>query len=240
MTADIRTLWPFVFSALCLAFLFFIFTKGGGATLPLWEEGAAVESLSALGYAVAFCAFIWAGRRTRGLPRLWCWLWAFLSFVFCGEETSWLQSYLHYATPPEIAEENKQHEFNLHNLYIFQSYSMMGRSGFSLRNLLSAEILFDIGFTAYFLLLPLACLLPPLRRLAAFSGVPAPGLKFMCAAWIPIAPSVALTVITPHTGLTHDAVAEVREMFFAFTIGGFALLCARHARDSRRENRPDK
>lgn len=59
-------------------------------------------------------------RRWRSLPsRLigaWVAVWTLASFYFAGEETSWLQWQLGYATPEMFGRLNDQGEANLHNM----------------------------------------------------------------------------------------------------------------------------
>ena len=60
-----------------------------------------------------------AFRRRRELPSRWLGAWCALLAVgalyFAGEECSWGQNYLHWATPAQWSTINDQHETNLHN-----------------------------------------------------------------------------------------------------------------------------
>ena len=67
--------------------------------------------------AVAFGVMAWAGRRK--LPTPWLAGWSLLitlgALYFGGEECSWGQNYIHWATPEGWSRLNDQHETNLHN-----------------------------------------------------------------------------------------------------------------------------
>jgi hypothetical protein len=231
MKVDIRSHKPYAISAFCIAFILAVFFIGGEPTRKLWDEGTLVESNTALWYFLGCIVFGMAARKAHGLLKWWLWLWALMSVVFFGEETSWMQAYLNYATPEHIAAGNRQGEFNLHNLYIFQSYSVASEAG-GLKNLLSAEILFELGFLGYFLGLPVACLIPFFRRIAEKLKMPLPGLRFAIAVWAPVFLSVALTLLSAHGDPTRSAMAEIREMFFGIAIGAFSWLCWRQVKET--------
>lgn len=82
--------------------------------------------------------------------------WIIFSFFCFGEECSWLQRQIGYSVP-QVEENNKQGEFNFHNLEIFESKKLMSRDGkfqFDYRIFLTSQFLFLLGLFAYFLIIP--------------------------------------------------------------------------------------
>jgi hypothetical protein len=74
-----------------------------------WGE---VSAFGAAAIASALVAY-----RTRGLVGVAYGLLAVASLGAIGEELSWGQRLFHLTTPETLAEANRQHELNLHNLY---------------------------------------------------------------------------------------------------------------------------
>ena len=200
----------------------FIYIKGGADTQYLWREGLLVETISALGYAVGFTLFLYAFYKApKKKEALWFMFWALLCFICFGEETSWLQHYIGYATPEPLQEINTQEEFNLHNLNIFQSHSLSEELGW--KSFLTAQHLFQIGFLGYFLIFPLFCMIKPVRKLSETLYMPIPGICLMTFIWVPIIISVGLAVLSLDEPQTKRAMAELREMFFGLGMGMFAV-----------------
>ena len=80
-------------------------------------EGRLVENLTAawqLSAGVLLLIVAWLERRT--LPRLIYILGGILMLFFAGEEISWGQQLLGFATPNALADINYQNEFNIHNI----------------------------------------------------------------------------------------------------------------------------
>jgi len=106
---------------------------GGAGALALWEqafpasflawgageqgllEGAQVAILLAAGGIAVASLALPAARRSRALT-LWLALAAAGTLLVAGEEASWGQSYLHWATPEAWRAVNDQGETNLHNV----------------------------------------------------------------------------------------------------------------------------
>lgn len=217
---------PAAGAALAITILSTLFIIGVALAPPamlrmLQGEDGVVETVSALAYiAGLFFALRLAGL-TRGWSRAHWVMWAILCFTFFGEETSWLQHWIGYATPESVKAVNVQSEFNLHNLALFSPddrvFSGQGIS-FSWKFLMSAQHLFNIGFTAYFLLLPVVMLLRPIGNRMRRFGVPQIRLRFVATVWLPLIVSVALTITERSAEATKALIGETREMFFALTI----------------------
>lgn len=224
---SLKALWfSFGLAAAVLA----VFLAGGQATKAVWWKNGPVEVLSALGYLVGLVLATAGCARTSGPGRWHLAIWAAICFMCFGEETSWLQNLLGYATPGFIARHSAQGEFNLHNLDVFQGGAFAGAAGDGSLpgRLLKSQHLFQLGFLTYFLVLPLMVCAAAIRRLAVRLSVPYPDWQFVLCAWIPIGFSGALTLFS--SADTKVAIAELREMCYAATIAGFvALLVVRAA-----------
>jgi hypothetical protein len=200
-----------------------------------------VENASALAYVAGVGFAIAAARLAHGLERANWIMWAVLCVLFFGEETSWLQQWIGYATPEKVSAVNVQHEFNLHNLKIVSPDDRIfiaGSVAFSWRHFLSAQVLFDLGFTFYFLVLPVLALAAPVRSLMHRIGVPPIGLRLVAAVWAPIAVSIVLTVVNRSYESEKSLIAETREMFFAFAIMWFIVAGYYALRRARLRPRP--
>jgi hypothetical protein len=215
MKVDFSSYAPFALAFVLAAATLFVHVAGGAATVPLWQESGWFENISALGHFLGLCSFSYAAWISNGYSRLALCFWAALCLIFFGEETSWLQHQIGYATPPEVAQHNIQGEFNFHNLEF-----LLGPSG------LWTQILFFIGFTFYFLVMPVALkLVSSLGRVAA-SFLPIPGARLIVFIWAPILVSIAGTLLASDA-ITRRAIGETREMLFGISIGVFGLLTAR-------------
>ena len=224
MYIDFKNNYLFVIAALGVGLSIFIFIAGGQDTLHLWDEGHLVEIISELGFLFGFFAFLYLGIYVRNTAhKLWMFFWAALSILLFGEETSWLQHFIMYEVPENIAKINTQGEMNLHNLAFLQSYSLHGDNGLTLRNLLSAQNLFQLGFLTYFLVIPVMAKVRFVEALAAKLCVPMPGIKLILFIWMPIAVTIVLSLLSLQDPVTKSAMAETREMFYGLGIGMFAL-----------------
>jgi hypothetical protein len=145
-----------------------------------------------------------------------------------GEETSWLQHQLGYATPGVVSGINSQGEFNLHNLSIFQGGELLGKNrenreiGLSL--LLKSQHLFQLGFFAYFLVLPILTLTPTIALITKLR-VPYPGWRLFGNIWLSIGLTILFTVFANEA--TKPIIAETRELLYALTILVFLILWVR-------------
>jgi hypothetical protein len=158
----------------------------------------------------------------KKLEALWFVFWALLCLICFGEETSWLQHELGYQTPEAIKELNTQNEFNLHNLELFQSNSVIDE--LSWRSFLTAQHLFQLGFLGYFLLFPIGCkLIPPIKQVALRLHMPIPGIRLILFIWIPLFITIALSILSLDDPLNKQAIAEIREMFFGLGLGMFGI-----------------
>ena len=225
MLIDFKENSFFIASAIAIILATFLFLTGGENTKHLWDEGHLTEIVTEFGYLAAIFLFFFLARRQVSLYlKLWLYFWSFCALVFFGEETSWLQHYANYTVPEDIAAMNTQSEFNLHNLNIFQSKSLMDGE-VSLLSMISAQHLFQLGFFAYFLALPILATIPFFKSLVQKFEVPVIGIRMMIFIWVPTFITIAYSILSLSDPLTKSAMAEVREMCFGLGIGMFAISC---------------
>ena len=199
-----------ILSVIMLGYTFLGVYFPDSPVLHLGGEDGVVEYLGALfwGAAAAICGYrLLTGQR----PRLLLAIWMVLSFMAMGEEVSWFQRLLGIETPPEIAAINRQGETNLHNLDL----------PFSSQNA------FRAGFIAYFLLLPLLTLAPPIQRLSARFGYIVPHLSFLLMTWTVIVLSIALDAIGP--AVAERVLVETQESYLAFVVLAYVYIYLRPA-----------
>jgi hypothetical protein len=194
----------------------------------LLTEHGFIEFFSAITYLIGIFFAIKSVKKSNGLLRAHFLLWTFLAIVFFGEETSWLQHYLQYPTPSFFQVHNIQGELNFHNIDTDDGsmINAYGSGNFNISILFKAQVLFNLGFAIYFLILPLiAFLIPSIHRLIRKFSVPIIGMNTVFLFWIPIGVSVlmAFSGLAIQTYL-RNYVGETREMFYAFTIGTFLYL----------------
>jgi len=185
----------------------------------LTEESGIVETATMALFAGASLLCAYFTFQTKAPLRYYFLLWAILSFVFCGEEISWGQHWLGFGTP-ELLSSNVQGEANLHNLPWLTPRVVEGLSDF-----ITSQGAFYAGFFAYFLLLPMVSRWQPIGALLDRLKFPKLQGRFLLAIWLPIILSFFLALVT-QTGPTRDALTELREFYFAFSIFLYAMVLA--------------
>jgi hypothetical protein len=193
-------------------------------------EYSIVESLSALSYLFAFIIALITEKKAQSWLKFYMLIGAIATFVFFGEETSWLQHYLNYNTPEWFVDNSAQQEFNIHNLIHFQGGSVLANfdSEFDYLLLLKFQNIFQLGFFGYFLIFPLSIYL--FKRLSItfdFCKIPFFGIQCIAAFFIPIIFSIILTVIYEESSLIKSAIAETREYIYSLAIVIFFFLVRR-------------
>jgi len=220
----------------CLKIFFLLFTpiiilfffKDEHNSFILTEFGL-IESLTALFYLIAIfiCTnlFLFA----KGKHKLIFLVFLFLTLVFFGEETSYLQHYIGYETPEYFLKANSQKEFNFHNITTDGGSltQALGDGKFDISILLKSQNLFNIGFAFYFLILPfLAFYSQSLKNIINNFYIPIGGIRLIFSIWVPI----IFTVLIGFTDLNNEThlrlyYGETREMFFAFSILLYMYIC---------------
>ncbi len=87
-----------------------------------WEDGF-FENLTAIALFLSAMAFLVLFFRTRKVIHL---LFVVVFIFGAGEEISWGERILDFEVPQSIADNNTQHEFNVHNLKVFSSFDSNG------------------------------------------------------------------------------------------------------------------
>jgi len=130
----------------------------------LWEDGV-VETAGAVCLLLAAVYFLLLFFRSDGGEGWLClgtrknWFYLALAFLFffgAGEEISWGQHYLNYATPEFWKSHNVQAEFNVHNLIYFNQREFSGEIKPAWQRIMTVENIFTYGTLFYVFLLPLA------------------------------------------------------------------------------------
>jgi hypothetical protein len=189
----------------------------------LTEEDGIVESMSAVFYFCGLAVCIWYLLTTRGKSKLWAVIWAFLCLIFLGEETSWFQRIIGYATPEFMESMSAQEEINIHNLRFLQGGKWtdgLSSGRFDVKMLLGSQNLFRIGFACYFLLIPLLLYWGRPKFLQVLLkeklSYPLPKVSFVISLWTTL--SLSFFLAFHSTEPAKASIAETREMFYALFI----------------------
>ena len=219
MVADTQK-WLAVFFGVAFSLLLIaMMTLPFGTANKLTGEAGPVEGFAAIAYLVGAVAALVASWRARGIARLNFVVWSFLALLFFGEETSYLQHWIGYATPVWIEALNAQGELNIHNLDPLQGGSLLDDKA-NISSLLKSQNLFRIGFFGYFLVLPLVYRFSArARNRISEWAIPLPGRRILTAAWVLICLSLVFRLL----GGEASPIAEVRETIYASTIGLFLI-----------------
>jgi hypothetical protein len=194
------------------ASILFVWFGESGLVSILTREDGVVENLSAIFYMVAIAfgfVSIFLSDRVY-LPIIW----TLLCLIFLGEETSWFQRVFDYSVP-SIEQVNAQHEFNLHNLNVFQGGKLV-HSPLRLSSILKSQNLFRVGFFGYFLVVPFLLYIPKIKGLMSKIGYKKPDTGFALVLLIVFSLSFMLSLFSPVD--VKKSLAETREMLYAFFI----------------------
>jgi hypothetical protein len=184
--------------------------------MKLAGDEQAFEMLSALAYGFAAVLCVASARRLRRTRlrvagRTALIALALLFAVASGEELSWGQHILKFRTPDVLAEANRQDEFNLHNLGIFDSRDPQGGRKSGMGFLLNSNRFLDYFMLSMFVLLPIVIRRrDALGRLAQNFDLPRFGLGFAA----PLALNYGLTALSlliTQGKLMSRATSEIRE-----------------------------
>ncbi|MEM7010876.1 MAG: hypothetical protein AAF585_05265 [Verrucomicrobiota bacterium] len=150
------------------------------------EEDNLIENLGALSFlfsSILFGWLFWSNRRESAylLGKKCRGAWAFLAlcllfFFIAGEEISWGQRLIGWATPAWMAENNIQGETTIHNLEFFNVYGRDEIKPFWQR-LYSMNRMFSMFWLAWCLMIPLGAKFSPrFAGLVEKMGIPIPKL----------------------------------------------------------------
>ena len=86
----------------------------------LHGEISVVELATPVAFAAAAAFLVLRALRSQGASRAWALALALVFVVFAGEEVSWGQTYLKFATPGTLLTVNSQEELNAHNIVVLR------------------------------------------------------------------------------------------------------------------------
>jgi hypothetical protein len=201
-----------------LIILLLLWEGNKAVVLNLIKEDAIVENLSAFFWLQASIICFYRIVVNNQKNKLLLWFWAIFCFLCFGEEISWGQRIFHYSIQ-SIQHISAQHEFNIHNLSVLSAPLGMSRylvygTKINWSGLLNAQNLFYIGFTIYFLIIPLLMKSGKLKLLREKLDYHIPNFYFMISVWPIIIISFVLSLYTSK----FRAMIETREMFMAFVV----------------------
>ena len=208
--------------------LILIFLTGYRYQLLVFDENGPVQIATAMLFLVGVVVAALGWVRTEGQARFYFATWSLLCLIFFGEETSWLQHQLGYSTPEFVATRNVKSEFNLHNLNIFHGGELLGSNEDLRSSLLKSQHLFQLGFFAYFFVLPAATLIRPTRAFIYKLQVPFPGGRLFGCIWLTVGLSILLTLVAGD--IAKPLIAETRELVYAVSVLVFLSLWFAHQR----------
>ena len=134
------------YSGVCLTILFFSYLRiidPAGAMVLLKEDGW-IENLTAISLFLASFLLFATARIERNSVRRCVYVLGGLAMMFgAGEEISWGQRIIGFATPDILLDFNSQKEFNIHNIY-------SSRSDYYGPNIVGAKFLFVVAIAAFF------------------------------------------------------------------------------------------
>ncbi len=150
---EIRSLSNYIISILIVllsSYLFYNFANGD--TVIAWgREDSFFEWLTGLFYFISFVLLLLTYKKKWNIFLL---LLSLVLLFGAGEEISWGQRVFGFATPEEINKLNVQHEFNIHNLVVFNGKYMNGELKSGLARFLEMDMLFKLFTIVFGLVLP--------------------------------------------------------------------------------------
>jgi len=132
------------------------------AVIALGREDGVFEYVTVVCFLVASAVFFFAWRESGNAFFL---LLALALFVGAGEEISWGQRLIGFATPQALASVNAQQEFNLHNLAAINPRDMTGEYKQGIARLLTVNFVYKLFWLGFGVLIPLAV---RINRVAAY------------------------------------------------------------------------
>ena len=171
---------PFIYFLVLSLFLigtysiYFIFSNEEINTLG--DEDGIFEWVSFFSFLFASVLFFKSYKKNKNIYLL---LLSIVMFFAAGEEISWGQRIIGFATPESIKNNNVQKEFNLHNLEVFNAHYFNGETKKGISRLLEINFLFKLFCLIYCFVLPLiSTLSPKINTLISKIDLPIPPLLF--------------------------------------------------------------
>ena len=160
-TFSLRLYIAIAAAAIATSYATYLFLDVSGI-IALGREDGVFEWLTVVFFLVASTLFFFAWRESGNAIFL---LLALALFLGAGEEISWGQRLLGFATPQALASVNAQQEFNIHNLALVNPRDMTGEYKQGVARLLTVNFFYKLFWLGFGVLIPLAV---RTNRLAAF------------------------------------------------------------------------
>lgn len=206
----------------------------------LGREDHVFENLTVVFFFLTSILFALSFRRTRNVFYL---LLALAFFVGAGEEMSWGQRLLGFATPEALRAVNVQQEFNLHNLAPVNPTDFSGNYKQGLAKILTVNFLYKVFWLGFGILIPLAVLTSSTAAALAtrlrFPVAPlALGVLFVVN-WL--AYRLTFSLLPPgHAGQYYATAVEIQECLSALVFMALGFHFLRRALETNTDQRPEQ
>ncbi len=140
-----------VMTIICLSYLPYLFLDDN-FVIVLGSEDGLFESLTSISFVIASVLLFLCFLRSKNLLLLGL---SLVLLVGAGEEINWGQRMLHFQTPKSLDSINVQHDFNVHNLEIFNPKDSEEVKKTGIQRLLEIEFLFKVFSMVFFVCIPL-------------------------------------------------------------------------------------
>jgi hypothetical protein len=232
--SEIRSLSSYIISVpIVLVACYLFYNLADGDTVIAWgKEDSFFEWLTALFYFIAAVLLVATFKKNKNIFLL---LLALVLFFGAGEEISWGQRIFGFATPEEINKINVQHEFNIHNMIVFDGKTMNGGVKRGLSRFLEMDLLFKIFTIVFGIALPFCVYhFKAISSLSQKFKIPVPPISigvFFLISWLvlklslaafPPVPDAASTDAIRHYWRVYMAGPEIAEFIGAYTL---AIIC---------------
>jgi hypothetical protein len=151
---EIKLLKPYIISIIAIIVLSYsIYACCSDDTIGyLGNEDGFFEWMTAIFFLLSSVIFFLVFRRSKNIFLLCL---AVMFFVATGEEISWGQRLFGFGTPDALNKVNVQHEFNIHNLAVFNSENLDGKKKVGFERIFEINMLFRLFSMAFLICSPL-------------------------------------------------------------------------------------
>lgn len=163
--------------AIFVTYSFFLRESSTEDILLYGDEDGIIEYLTFFSFLIASFFYYLSYRKNKSIFLLSL---SLLMFLACGEEISWGQRIIGYGTPDFINRNNVQHEFNIHNIEVFNGHNWDGTKKNGISRLLEINFLFKLFCLFYISFLPLlSSLFPGVKSFFLKLKIPIPPFVFI-------------------------------------------------------------
>ncbi|MDB5279793.1 MAG: hypothetical protein JWR61_4748 [Ferruginibacter sp.] len=231
---EISSLSSYIISVpIVLISSYLFYNVADGDTVIAWgKEDSFFEWLTSLFYFIAAVLLVVTFTKNRNIFLL---LLALILFFGAGEEISWGQRVFGFATPEEINKINVQHEFNIHNMIVFDGKTMDGELKHGISRFLGMDLMFKIFTVVFGMVLPFCVYhFKSISTIAQKYKIPIPPISigvFFLVSWlllklslaaIPTVSATASADAIRHYWRIYMAGPEIAEFIGSYTL---AIIC---------------